>query len=631
MLEIIGQIIGDIISIFGQIVDGLRRAIPGIDGWFWLALFIGSMGLGIRHVIHHMRHGRVSIGGAVVGTKGRTDESGASLFRSAHSNARRPSLSPLYGKPAWYRAVPYPVLVILAWGWVYYRIVTVLILAAFGAWIVQKALSRVAARRHRNAIVKPLAAVLAPALEVRPDFVLEGLVIPPNWQDDRAQVVVPLPDAWRPDQISNAAKLVAVRLGGEWNHRRSDMAPYNLTFSHKPSPPSSVATADVAHLLIQGDVWHPFLGLGTERNDVRLDFSGAVVHLGMSAGTGAGKSVLNLLLGGQFLFHGGEVIGIDVAGNSFDAMEGFPGFTVYNDVDDLPAMWDAIHAVRLEMDARRRGKRGNSEKAYDPLILFLEEQNMFATFTKSLWKQIKDKSDPEVCPVFDDIKMLYYMARQFQIRVVGTYQRMTADAVGGGNAAEGGAMRDQFGNKLLSRFSPSAWDSLVGTRPRGVCPDIPGRWLLVKNSGMHHQVQVPFFQKADAVELLRASRYGLSPQPSPKPIGRHPYEIAAPSEGLRDRDTAGGVLLPFQRRAEGSPAILRPSETVTEKRYTLEEACEAGIIPLGYEAAKRRRTRAREAGREFPAGVKDGRATIYTAEELREWWESESESEKRSS
>ncbi|MFF0386942.1 hypothetical protein [Streptomyces sp. NPDC004286] len=65
-------------------------------------------------------------------------------------------------------------------------------------------------------------------------------------------------------------------------------------------------------------------------------------------------------------------------------------------------------------------------------------------------------------------------------------------------------------------------------------------------------------------------------------------------------------------------------------RYTLEQACREGILPLSPSAARTNmRTRSRERGVTVPEGRFDGRATRYTELELRTWYTAWEESRSR--
>lgn len=54
--------------------------------------------------------------------------------------------------------------------------------------------------------------------------------------------------------------------------------------------------------------------------------------------------------------------------------------------------------------------------------------------------------------------------------------------------------------------------------------------------------------------------------------------------------------------------------------FSLKEACEAGILPVSYDAARKRVQRARQASIDLPEGVTLEGTTFYTAKELLQWW-----------
>ncbi|MER7127317.1 hypothetical protein, partial [Micrococcus luteus] len=398
------DVFGGIVEIAGALFAGLRAVVP--DRWLWAIAFLGSIVAGIRHVIAHMRAGRVSVGGTVLGVKSPTDSSGASVFRSARSVAHRPSLSPFYGRPAWLRALPYPCLVILAALWIYARPVVILLGAAVLAWAGWKAYAFSTTWRHRRRIVAPMTKALSPVLETRAVEILEGIIVPKNWHHEAAQVVIPLPDHHRQMHIQDAARVVTERLGGEWNHKRTNAAPYLLTLTHKPAPPGYLSAADVAdYLTAQGHALTPFLGLGTERSAVRFDFGGQTVHVALSAGTGAGKSTVIRELASQLCFNGidGGVF-LDAKGTSFDGIRHIPGIEIHDDIEDIPSQWDAVSRLREELYARSRGKRAGGSISWAPKFFVLEEFNVMSRLWKKYWAEVKEKGDPANPPVLSDLE-----------------------------------------------------------------------------------------------------------------------------------------------------------------------------------------------------------------------------------
>lgn len=637
---------GSLIDIVRAFFRGLSYSYSQFDaaglGWLpWALLMAFAVAFGIWRVRRHMAD-------AKVGGKAGQDYSGATLLRSAYDVQQKPSLSPFYGRPVALRALPYPTAVALLWLWVEARWAAVA-LAAGGSVYAGRAVSDwVATRRHRRTIVVPMTKALGPAIGEQPERILEKIVIPKDYQHPAAELVIPLPDDWRPHHVTEASRIVHERLLGEWRHTRAERSPYFLRFTHKPAPPRFVAFEDVAEIMLHGHgdargLWQPFLGLGTEGEHgpevVSLNFDGHVVHLGISAGTGAGKSTLMRILATQFAIRSNgtaRMAYIDVKGD-YEGMESIPGMKVYNNIGDIDSldgiykMWDVISWYKRELDARRKGKRGPKE-GWEPLVLFNDEQNAFGKFSRQAWEAIRDKSDPKIPPVWQDMYLLGVMGRSFKIRMINAYQVMSAQATGGGNAQDGAELRRQFGNKLLARFDPSMWDSLVGTRPRGQSSDIPGRWLHVNNAGLARAVQLPIFEPQNVAELCSAAGLDLPGLPSPESVpdaigpASHETTRALGDTGTGDRpgqqdgpSTFPSTELasspgPYQIRAETSER--NPAPEPTPERYTLDEAVSQGIIPVTIHKAKKDRTRARDRGEWYPEPEMRGRAETYTAADL---------------
>ncbi|SHK97290.1 hypothetical protein SAMN05421803_1517 [Nocardiopsis flavescens] len=488
--------------------------------------------------------------------------------------------------------------------------------------------------RHQRRLVQPLAAVLAPVLETNKGTIIRGMEIPRDYlSDDETVLTVPLLDTWRPDQVSQAVKLIHVRLGGEWNHQTTKEAPYFLRLTHKPAPPNFVSYKEVAHLLRQGSDATPLLGLGVEAAPVRLNFDDEAPHIGMSVGTGGGKSSLMRLLIAQLAYHGVDHFTvIDPKMVSLQGMDAIiPGLTIY---DQIMSEWAAIANFRREMDRRYLELRDNPKAKFDRWFLILEEQNAFALESDIVWKEIKEKKDPARPPVWADIAFILVKARQVKMHVVAAYQRMDDRSTGGFG------LRDQFGMKLLSRFSPSQWDMLVDTRPRAIPSNVNGRWTSVMG-GLHRQVQLPFMTVDDVADLMSyRDTSGVvrpaSPETSPEAVpgggdGPAPQVGGVPGD-TGDRGQRPGrerlrLLPPPPEGLDDAVADLVAPEP-EERLYTLKEASSdspVGFLPVKWETAKKRRTRAPEGA--FPEGVMSDGAERYTKDQLTEFFGSAEKSE----
>ncbi|MBQ0890839.1 hypothetical protein KBZ94_38985 [Streptomyces sp. RM72] len=63
--------------------------------------------------------------------------------------------------------------------------------------------------------------------------------------------------------------------------------------------------------------------------------------------------------------------------------------------------------------------------------------------------------------------------------------------------------------------------------------------------------------------------------------------------------------------------------------YSLQQACEEGILPWKHSTARQYKKRAEARGITFPEGITDGRTTYYTEEELKDWLTRYQESTKK--
>lgn len=439
--------------------------------------------------------------------------------------------------------------------------------------------------RHRRDVVRPFVTALAPALEAPRKATTRYVQIPRDFAALDQTVRIALPPAWRGgnDQKQVIHNLVDNRLGGDWAATwNQTKAPHQVVFRHKPAPPSLVRFTELRDEIENAGHGRVVIGVGAEDALQVINMDAETPHVAMSAGTGAGKSTFLTLFVAQLL-HRGEVEQvhiIDCKLVSLAALETVPGVYVWTSVEEG---WAVAAAIRAEVQRRFRVLKADRSATFPRLLFVLEEQNEFMAQTNITWERIRGKDDPKKCPFISDIATCLFQGRQVNVNLIGVYQRMSVVATGGQ-----GEMRDSFGYKVLSRFSHHAWDSLVGTRPRGVSSNHPGRGLIV-TGGTSRAVQLsyepdtenateyalngrdetdPFTGGVDVLEDLFPEVAAL-PGPSTTPLALH----AVPDDpdlivGLRDaaehlemtvvaftraRERAGGEL-PGERKRGRSPA-----------------------------------------------------------------------------
>lgn len=342
---------------------------------------------------------------------------------------------------------------------------------------------------NRHVLV-PLAHALVPVLDMPPGEIRRGMSI------GQSHMRFPVPIHYTPSdgRMSELTRTVNQRISGDWTATlQLKRVPFYVSFTRRPEPRKSVEFAEVIDLIRGTDINHPILGLGTKDEIIKLDFSGEIAHLAASIGTGGGKSSFLRFLTAQFAYHGAESILVcDPKWVSLAGMEDTPGLRIVRHIEDI---WEALAAERELMDKRYMELLSNPNADFPTRIVVLEEQNAFALESSIHWRNVRPAGAKALPEVWNDIGLLLLKARQVNIRLVAVYQRMTADACGGGT------FRDQYGLKLLSRFGPQAWDTIVGTRPRPSSSVIPGRAISVMG-GIQRTVQIPFVSVDDAMELV---------------------------------------------------------------------------------------------------------------------------------
>jgi hypothetical protein len=455
-----------------------------------------------------------------------------------------------------------------------------------------------ASAAHHRDVVAPLAAAVAPVLEMTPGQVKRALTVPVNWREPDAQIGLKVRPGWSAtlDRQQFIEREVAQRFPGvDWEARyHLGVTPRRVSFVPLPEPPRLVPFASVLGAVESAGQGQPVIGMDARGETVAIDFDRETPHVGLSIGTGGGKSDFLKLLIIQLLVKGVErIVLIDPKGGSARWAEDdfgrvvVPGVEIFYDLDE---QWQAIADFRGRMERDYKTWRSDRRQQFTREVLILEEQNDFASESSAYWKANKGKKDPAMPPCFDNVGRVLFKGRQANRNVVSVYQRMSVKATGGL-----GDIRDQYGQKIVGRFSPAAWDSLVGTRPRGKNSTVPGRMISI--AGQEHRlIQAPW--ASDAVALDYVFSNGLSRIAHPDP------SVVTPGSVIVSEQVSEGSGV----RGQG----VRPLRLVVARR-TLREHAERETVPMSYEGLKTARRRDR-AG--FPAGV-DG---TYTDEEVKSWF-----------
>jgi hypothetical protein len=321
-------------------------------------------------------------------------------------------------------------------------------------------------------------------------------------------------------------------------------------------PPARVGVDQVAEHLPRLAEWEFYIGQGAGDRPVILSLRDDSPHIAVSAGSGAGKSVLAELVAVQVLARGGRVVILDRKGSHRWAL-GLAGVDYCTRPEQ---MHDAL--VRLAALADERNTLALHEpEDWDPgprTLVIAEELNATIGQLVNFWAEVRGKGDPKRSPAVSALADLLFMGRSAKFNVLAIAQMLTARAIGGPEA------RENFGVRCLARYTANNWKMLVPEAAMPRASRTLGRWQVVIG-GQATEVQVAYLSATEARALACPRSSGTS-------------EVSGLSS------PAGDFL-------------------------TLRQAIDAGVIPWKLDAAKKRLQR--KVGTVPTPRGKDGNADLY--------------------
>ncbi|MEG3634019.1 type IV secretory system conjugative DNA transfer family protein [Micromonospora palythoicola] len=329
-------------------------------------------------------------------------------------------------------------------------------------------------------------------------------------------------------------------------------------------PPARVGVDQVAEHLPRLAEWEFYIGQGAGDQPVILSLRDDSPHIAVSAGTGAGKSVLAELVAVQVLARGGRVVILDRKGSHRWAL----GLAGVDYCTKPTQMHDVL--VRLAALADERNSLAMHEaEDWDPgprVLVIAEELNATIGQLVNFWAEARGKGDPKRSPAVSALADLLFMGRSAKVNVLAIAQMLTARAIGGPEA------RENFGIRCLARYTANNWKMLVPEAAMPRASRTLGRWQIVIG-GQATETQVAYLSASEA----RALACPRSPETS-------------------------------QVNALSSPA---------GDFLTLRQAVDAGVLPWSHEAAKKRLQRG--VGEVPKPRGKQGNADLYARQDLAVW------------
>lgn len=412
--------------------------------------------------------------------------------------------------------------------------------------------------------------------------------LPTRYSSTDCAVTVKLPADWQSDAPSNKLlyELVTRKIGGEWDAKWKNIGDPVLTLTKSPSAPGMVRFAETIGDLQRLKKGQLLLGYGTRGNPEIINMDAETPHIAMNIGTGGGKSSTLCTLIVQLLHQGARIEACDPKRVSLNALRGLDGITIHRDV---ASQWDAIKLIRAEMDLRYERLDADESLAFDRLVLVIEEANTFHIDSQDYWDEVKPKGAGKTPGIYKDLNAILNKGRQCNVNVITVFQRMSADVAGGS------AARDQYGYKILGRFSPQAWKCLVDTYPRPKSSRHPGR-VITHDGDAEKSVQTVYAM--DGTKLCAEALEWATPAVA---------ALTVPASWSTPTDEANDLL----------PQAAQVATTCEAPPVGLRTAVDNGALTVSLDAAKW----ARANDPEFPTPVATGarNESLYREVELARW------------
>lgn len=518
-------------------------------------------------------------------------------------------------------------------------------------------------RHHRTHYLEPLAEVLGERLGVDEKLApADWIDLPLDFRAEHAVIVIDLPirflagedpseavAAWGRRTAGGERAVVNGIVSEKLGLSMSDMTaafhmvgaePY-VEYRHMPRVPDLVTVDMAREAIVSAPASKPVLGLGRGSKVVAIDVDTDSPHILISCGSGGGKSWLVRCLIAQFLRNGAVVVVLDVKRTSQRWVKGHPHVIYARDIADIH---DTLVVLDEEVDRRTRliddADEGDAMPYVGPrLVVVCEEMNMMTEMLTTYWAEVRDnKEDPKASPAVAAVKKLSLMGREPLIHLIAVGQLMTAKAAGGNES------RENFGARVLGRYTANAW--------RMLAPEI----LMPRASRRSGRVQVTMGGSVDETQAIgwkteearewawSCFKDGRQVTASQRPMralfrGESPVTVSDPSQHesnepreLADSPSHHLVLLPGGGSAkESAPSVDVPAsqqvivgEVVGEEEelVTLRQAVRRRIVTVSPEEKKAMFIlwSARRRDNEFPAVVRQrGREYLYRPSDLQRW------------
>ena len=443
------------------------------------------------------------------------------------------------------------------------------------------------------------------------------ITVPRSYRESGHPVVIQLPAGFTGADRGTADRLtrtVAARLGikdpvATWQLEGD--AP-RVLFATPVTPPRLVQWADVERYYAASEEYRPFLGMTGKDTALYAEMVSDSPHIGLSAGSGAGKSELVKTIIMQALRWGWGVVILDWKEVSQEWAQDLPGVRIVREVPDIH---DWLVTLGEDLDDRKRAyRKDRTLPGRAKVLVVYEEMNATSELLGAYWADLRaTEEDPDVkktmpmkSPALRAQNALVFGGRQFGIHCLFMAQRFS-NRVTQGNTD----IRENFQIKLLARYSPATVKMLApDIKPFPRKPAQLGGWVAVMG-----QDAVVF--QAPLISDEEARNYAVGGQENPS----HPLTTTHfPSMSQRaDRDSALGEPLghvstgPSQLKEILEGEVLLPVDA-----RKLSDMVDA-LSHLGITLPVLRKESNRDDSFPKPYGGASNTGYTYDFKEVREW------------
>jgi hypothetical protein len=370
---------------------------------------------------------------------------------------------------------------------------------------------------HRRQLERPLSAALAPYLGISPIAVEAGLTVRPDYADagtGEHVAALELPDNWAatPDQRRLVEEVIKARFGIDLRYQwRTASYPMLLNVTRAPVPPELVPFAELREAIEACEPGKFLLGVAADGTHRHWDTASEDPHIAIHGGSRRGKTTLLLLTAGQVIRQwdrlalpagapecaAGRLTAVDPKRVSLLALAGVPGVELANDPRNVAGMWSAVGRFRALVEARYEALADDPTVEFRRALLIIDEVSMFAGMSAQHWRHVKERSDPALPPVWDDVAACVWMGAQCGAHVIVAGQRLDYQILGG--------MLGSFGLRMLAGYGPQDYARLVGVPPFLRSQKPRGRFL-VYAGGELDWVQLVFAEPGEVRSWLLEAR-----------------------------------------------------------------------------------------------------------------------------